>query len=999
MILKKKLKNFSLKNLSLLFIILIFCVGVGFVNIGTTKTTAVFDAGGNQAIYFSKDNVGNIAPTQTENELVDAKYDNEYISVLADNAVYNSVTYNSYKKGMKNVNIMFNFINYNSDTTNNFTQNELNNIITTFREDVKLYFERMSQGFVTIEIDYVCSIAPNSYDYYLTMNDANYTLESRIFNNAVSAKKGYDGNVKNFIFNEYNFRVNAFAGNSGGWSTFLWPHAFSSSGLILMMEYKQGSSMKSATMCHEMLHTFGVGDLYSYKNNNNVGAQGLDIMATSNKNMSTNAYYRQKVGWLKESEMDDNIVTPIEKITNGFGDVNVTLHANTTSNYKNIIAYKFGEDKTTNEYFMIEYRVKNYENKFDDSIANTGVIIYRVNPKADGNSNVYDGALCEVIFMGDNSTDITKISYAKSCLLTSGQSLGSVGEKNSKSLVYSNGGGFDNIFKGKNSNIIVKVNSLSNEIADVTITFVDNRTTIDMKNVIWDYNSTFGYNGQNQKVGIINLPNELLALEGTENGIIYNGTFSATNAGKYNATISFSDYILNTYKFINNNLALQLEWEIKPANITVTIHNKSSKYGDEIVALTHSVTKGTVYNSDQLNIVLNKSSGNIVGDYEINGTFNNKNYNIAFIKGKYQITPRQVNVKILDQNISYEDDFAISQTAYELLPGGDNIIIGDNLTLEIIAENLDLNNIIPGTYALNAVSKNKNYQLIANPKGTLTVDNKIDLSMAHWDYQKPFSYNAKTKSIALVNLPKGVSAVYTGTSNAVNAGKYTVKVTLKYNSNFILINDNFEKKLNWEITPETIEILIDSLSSKYGENLKPLTYETIKFKIYGNDKVDIKLQKAGNNNAGVYEINAYCSNQNYNLISNEATYTIEKRIVHVQLNNQEFYLDKYKKPLQDEYEVVFGGDSVLNNDDLKLEIKAQITGNIKAGEYNLTATSNNKNYEVVVWNATLKIFEPIEFPLHIILIIIAIVVISVGTSLVCLIARRKRYSWINEIDY
>ena len=79
----------------------------------------------------------------------------------------------------------------------------------------------MSQGYITVKIDYVCSVAPYSYDYYLGVDDSDYDMENTLFNNAVSEKKDYNGITKNFIFDTFNLKVNAFAGNTGDWSTYV----------------------------------------------------------------------------------------------------------------------------------------------------------------------------------------------------------------------------------------------------------------------------------------------------------------------------------------------------------------------------------------------------------------------------------------------------------------------------------------------------------------------------------------------------------------------------------------------------------------------------------------------------------------------------------------------------------------------------------------------------------------------------------------------------------
>ena len=443
--------------------------------------------------------INNIAEITLIDDTNNYVADNENISEVY-NANYTNLTYKNYTKGNKIVNVIINFINYANDETNHFTQSEINNIISTFNQEVQLYFDRMSQGYIDINIDYVCSVAPQSYDYYLSLSSANILTESLLFSSAISNKLDLNGNPKTFKFSEYHFKVNAFAGISGAWDTFLWPHAFSYSSLILMMEYKQNlqSPMASSTMCHEMLHTFGVMDLYAYTGaSQNFGAQQLDMMATSSKNTSTNAYFRNKIGWIGSSIYDDNNTTPIEEIpSRQRGSLTLDLYPNCTTDYTKTIAYKFGENSDNDEFFMIEYKIKNYGNLFDSIIPATSVVIYRVNLNAtNGNSNGnYPNSYNEIIFMGNTSYDITTSDYTSSCTLTEGSIYGNKGALNTTSLVYSSNGGKENLFNGVNSDIVVKVNSLNNTRASITLTFKYEKETLNLSNTTWNYSSPFTYN-------------------------------------------------------------------------------------------------------------------------------------------------------------------------------------------------------------------------------------------------------------------------------------------------------------------------------------------------------------------------------------------------------------------------------------------------------------------------------------------------------------------------
>ena len=78
-----------------------------------------------------------------------------------------------------------------------------------------------------------------------------------------------------------------------------------------------------------------------------------------------------------------------------------------------------------------------------------------------------------------------------------------------------------------------------------------------------------------------------------------------------------------------------LEFEIHKKDITVTIIDKSTIYGEPLKELTYILSSAP---SNDLEIVLTKQDGINAKTYEITGTYNNNpNYNVTFIDGNYSI--------------------------------------------------------------------------------------------------------------------------------------------------------------------------------------------------------------------------------------------------------------------------------------------------------------------------------------------------------------------------
>ena len=128
-------------------------------------------------------------------------------------------------------------------------------------------------------------------------------------------------------------------------------------------------------MSHELMHTFGFPDLYRYAYNGTPVGK-WDVMASNtNPPQQANMYTKWKYGnWI------DEIPTITES---GY----YTLYPNQGNREGSV--YKIASSNP-DEFFVLEFRKK--ELPFDSEIANSGVMIYRVNTQFDGNAgtNFYD---------------------------------------------------------------------------------------------------------------------------------------------------------------------------------------------------------------------------------------------------------------------------------------------------------------------------------------------------------------------------------------------------------------------------------------------------------------------------------------------------------------------------------------------------------------------------------------------------------------------------------
>ena len=187
---------------------------------------------------------------------------------------------------------------------------------------------------------------------------------------------------------------------------------------------------------------------------------------------------------------------------------------------------------------------------------------------------------------------------------------------------------------------------------------------------------------------------------------------------------------------INNTFPKILEWEIIPAALTISVDSKTSKYGEPLQELTYSISQGTIYSGDNLNIQLTKDSGINVGTYNINCSSNNSNYNITTIPNTYIITPRIIKINIFDQSLLVNEFNNFDSSKYEILEDSDSILEGENLNISL--KPIGFNSVTAGEYTIDAVSNNSNYYLIVD-YGILTISSDSIQNISQGKTSKPIT--------------------------------------------------------------------------------------------------------------------------------------------------------------------------------------------------------------------------------------------------------------------
>ncbi len=281
---------------------------------------------------------------------------------------------------------------------------------------MKTYYQEASYGLFTPESYFYPTSVGTTYSYKDANNRSYYEIssyktdterikrEQTLLKNAIEAVKSQipanlnldmngDGYVDNIIF-----MVKGTVDSSPNpWGTLLWPHQWAFiapnytttiNGKItgtfnfqLEADLMDPTSGGASTLCHELFHTLGAPDLYHYTYRTDLHpVYTWDLMesnTTPPQHMS--AYMKHKYGnWIDDIPF--------------IGANGVYALAPLNSSTDNKVCYRIESPVSTGvdaEYYVVEYR-KRAATGIESAIPNSGLLIYRINPKFKGNED-YNG--------------------------------------------------------------------------------------------------------------------------------------------------------------------------------------------------------------------------------------------------------------------------------------------------------------------------------------------------------------------------------------------------------------------------------------------------------------------------------------------------------------------------------------------------------------------------------------------------------------------------------
>ena len=448
------------------------------------------------------------------------------------------------------------------------------------------------------------------------------------------------------------------------------------------------------------------------------------------------------------------------------------------------------------------------------------------------------------------------------------------------------------------------------------------------------------------------------------------GTYAISGAVNNNAVAAnYSVTIVGS----NGNESV---YTITKRAITVSIEDKTSAYGEELLALTSKVTSGELVGEEKLSeiVTLSKAAGVNAGTYAISGAVNNNavaaNYNVTIVgsngsEGVYTITKRAITVTVedhADMMLSRSNliIFNTNETEVEII--GYQMFIGETLIASVTVDGkvtvVEGQNIVPAVYGVRAIIADNNYD-VTYVDGSITIveDNKYYTVNVNFDRESGLEYNGNVVKITVdaiitdtkenVSYSMKIYSMNNEVSEIKNAGVYKVEIAI----------DDILYEYSFVITKRAITVSIEDKTSVYGEELLALTSKVTSGELVGEEKLSeiVTLSKAAGVNAGTYAISGAVNNNavaaNYNVTfvgsnGSEGVYTITKREITVSIEDK---TSVYGEELLALTSKVTSGE-LVGEEKLSEIVTLSKAAGVNAGTYAISGAVNNNtvaaNYNV-----------------------------------------------------
>lgn len=410
---------------------------------------------------------------------------------------------------------------------------------------------------------------------------------------------------------------------------------------------------------------------------------------------------------------------------------------------------------------------------------------------------------------------------------------------------------------------------------------------------------------------------------------------------------------------------------VTPKAATVTADNKSAIYDGNDFSKTYSELTYTVdgfINGDAPVGALAIASPAVnAGEYTIYAetAFENANYEITFVPGKFTIERRQITVTSSPMSgveFLFDPELEYFYAADSFVYAVENIVDGEVLNGSLGDLRMQAGYGIPIPQGTLTNENNPNYT-ITYIAGTIDVD-KITLlitpaaaSSVYGEADTVIDYSVvRADGKALpenFSLNGALSYAKISRTAFADVGNYVVTLgnLSEENPDYIIEFAEGAENVSYTVVQRPVTLTIDDAETVYGEALKELTMVIGGMGLAtGETDFAVTLQKSDPDNVhvGKYVIDLAdgydTDNPNYAITVNEGKYTIVPRPITVHLLDQadDWNKDGIYTVDQKAYDVIEG--NVVSGDNLGIVISSEI-GKQKR-KYPITAVSTNPNYAV-----------------------------------------------------
>ena len=303
------------------------------------------------------------------------------------------------------------------------------------------------------------------------------------------------------------------------------------------------------------------------------------------------------------------------------------------------------------------------------------------------------------------------------------------------------------------------------------------------------------------------------------------------------------------------------------------------------------------------------------------------------------VSKRAITLTAKNQTSVYGD--LIATLSYDITSG--SIFNNDDLNINLATTATSTSNV--GEYDIIISASNNNYSITLN-NATYTITQKgVEIV---WNTSESYTYNGTNQILSVTAKYKDINGldikVTLNISEFKNAGTYEFVASIT-DGNYV-ISSNATKEI--VMNKAAITLTAKNQTSVYGDLIATLNYDITSGSIFNNDDLNINLATTASStsNVGEYDIIISASNNNYAITLYNAKYTITKRAITISANDK---TSVYGDAIVDLDYTTSG--SIVGSDNFNINLATTATSTSNVGEYDITITASNDNYDITLNNA------------------------------------------------